>query len=109
MVPNIVINIGRRYPCPRPEQTREVLERVLTLCPEMAPPEIRAVREPTVEDLLPLIIEEGCGFRPARKGGIRLDVDLVESKGKGKVPIVYNYGYVEPFGCAADTDRFEIY
>jgi hypothetical protein len=59
----------------------------------MAPPEVRAVRKPTVEDLLPMIIEEGCGFRPVRKDGVRLEVQWFESKTK-KVPVVHNYGYV---------------
>ncbi|KAG5716181.1 D-amino-acid oxidase [Termitomyces sp. T112] len=88
------------YPRPRPETTRDILERVFTLCPELAPPEIRAVREPAVEDLLPIIIEEGCGFRPGRKGGIR-----IEGEKKGSVSIVYNYGhggygYIASWGSA---------
>jgi D-amino-acid oxidase len=46
-----------------------------------------------VEDLFPIIIEEGCGLRPARKGGIRLELDWAnDMQGNGKVPIVYNYG-----------------
>ena len=78
----------------RPEQTSDVLERALQLCPQLAPPEIRSVREPTVEDLLPLIIEEGCGFRPVRKGGVRLEVEWFGTRTGGKVPVVYNYGWV---------------
>ncbi|KAG6848065.1 hypothetical protein H0H87_004327, partial [Tephrocybe sp. NHM501043] len=63
------------------------------MCPELAPPEVRAEREPTIEDILPLVIEEGCGFRPARKGGIRLDVKWRElDDGNISVPLVFNYG-----------------
>ena len=46
-----------------------------------------------MEDLRALILEEGCGFRPARKGGIRLDIDWVDGKA-GRIPVVFNYGYV---------------
>ena len=51
------------------------------------------MREPKIEDLL--VIEEGCGLRPGRKGGVRLQVELYESSALGrKVPVVYNYGWV---------------
>ncbi|KAI0071590.1 D-amino-acid oxidase [Panus rudis PR-1116 ss-1] len=80
------------YPVARPETTLDILKRGLELCPELAPPEIRAQRQPTVDDLLPIVLEEGCGFRPARKGGIRLDVDWIEGA-KGKIPVVFNYGH----------------
>lgn len=97
-----------RYPCPRPETTYDILKRNLALCPELAPPEIRALRTPTVEDLSPIIIEEGCGFRPARKGGIRLDVDWANLKaGKRKIPIVFNYGYVKPSALSAGLNLNE--
>ncbi|KAF7323833.1 Nuclear export factor [Mycena kentingensis (nom. inval.)] len=83
------------YPIPRPETTQDILQRGFALCPELAPPEIRAQREPTVEDLKPIIIEEGCGLRPARKGGIRLEVEWVAAPGPNavKVPVVHNYGH----------------
>ncbi|KAG6850028.1 hypothetical protein H0H93_002232 [Arthromyces matolae] len=51
--------IPRKYPRPRPETTRDILNRALSLAPELAPPEIRDVRPPSVEDLLPIVIEEG--------------------------------------------------
>ncbi|KAG6917606.1 hypothetical protein DXG01_001835 [Tephrocybe rancida] len=89
-----------KFPRPRPEITRDILERVFDLCPELVPPEIRAVREPNVDDLLPIIIEEGCGFRPTRKGGIRIDGEQ-----RGSVAIVHNYGhggygYISSWGSA---------
>lgn len=70
------------------------MERSFALCPELAPPEIRAQREPVLEDLQPIIIEEGCGLRPARKGGIRLEVEWVAAPlgEEKKIPIVFNYG-----------------
>ncbi|EPQ53595.1 D-aspartate oxidase [Gloeophyllum trabeum ATCC 11539] len=83
------------YPTPRPETTMDILTRGLALCPELAPQSIRDQREPTVDDLLPLVIEEGCGLRPARKGGIRLEVEWhASADGQGRrLPIVHNYGH----------------
>jgi len=83
------------FPKARPETTIDILERGLALYPELAPPSVRDKREPTVEDLKPLIVEEGCGFRPARKGGIRLQCEWVAVPGsEGQtVPIIHNYGH----------------
>ena len=53
---------------------------------------MRAQREPTVDDLRAIMLEEGCGFRPARKGGIRLEVEWTENGGKERIPAVHNYG-----------------
>ena len=78
---------------PRPEITKDILERSFALCPELASPDIRAEREPTINDVLPLIVGEGCGFRPAREGGIRMEVEWTEGiSGRGRVPIIHNYG-----------------
>ncbi|KAF8632904.1 hypothetical protein AX17_004750 [Amanita inopinata Kibby_2008] len=82
------------YPVPRFKTSREILELGLAVCPELAPPEVRAVREPTVEDVLPLIVEEGCGLRPERKGGVRLEVEWFTRRSDNvKVPVVHNYGH----------------
>lgn len=82
------------FPRPRPETTSDILKRCLTMCPDLAPPEIRKVREPTVEDLSSIIVEEGCGLRPGRTGGIRLEVEWFDAIAReGKVPVVYNYGH----------------
>jgi D-aspartate oxidase len=84
------MEVRTRYPVARPETTRSILERTFLACPELAPPAIRAQREPTVEDII--VIEEGCGLRPGRIGGIRLEAQWSEA-GKGrKVPVVFNYG-----------------
>ncbi|KAL4251957.1 DAMOX/DASOX family protein [Abortiporus biennis] len=80
------------YPVARPETTVDILTRGLALCPELAPPEIRAQRAPTIDDLYPIIVEEGCGFRPGRRGGIRHDTEWIDSA-KGKIPLVFNYGH----------------
>jgi hypothetical protein len=80
------------YPRPRAEITEDILRRGFALCPELAPPEVRSQRQPTIDDVRPLIIEEGCGLRPARKGGIRLEVEYVDAAGQTKVPVVFNYG-----------------
>ena len=82
-----------RHPLPRPETKHKILETAVSLCPELAPPEVRAVREPTIEDVLPLVVEEGCGLRPARKGGIRLEVEWFKRGSTSEtVPVVHNYG-----------------
>ncbi|KAL4251974.1 DAMOX/DASOX family protein [Abortiporus biennis] len=82
------------FPVARHSTTLEILARGLALCPEIAPPEIRSGRTPTVDDLLPILLEEGCGFRPARKGGIRLGVEWINGgKSKSKIPLVFNYGH----------------
>ncbi|KAI0938428.1 hypothetical protein AcW1_001838 [Taiwanofungus camphoratus] len=82
------------YPIARPETTEDILQRCLQLCPELAPPEIRAERPPTTNDLRPLILEEGCGLRPVRKGGIRIGLEWIDdSKDSRKIPMVLNYGH----------------
>jgi D-aspartate oxidase/D-amino-acid oxidase len=94
------------YPMPRPEITQDILERGFALCPELASPDIRVERKPTIDDVLPHIISVGCGFRPARKGGIRLEVEWTEGVGgRGRVPVIHNYGhdgygYQTSLGCA---------
>ncbi|KAJ2937063.1 hypothetical protein H1R20_g26, partial [Candolleomyces eurysporus] len=87
-------------PTPRPETTQSILERVLKLAPELVP----GKANPTVEDIWPIVIEEGCGFRPGRKGGLRLEAGEVQVPHTDKtIPVVYNYGhagsgYIASFG-----------
>lgn len=96
------------FPTARPEITQDILTRALALCPELAPPEIRAIRKPTLDDILPHVISENCGLRPARKGGIRLEVEWVDGatvKRETNVPLIHNYGhggygYQTSWGCA---------
>lgn len=85
------------YPHARPETTKEIIERCIALMPEIVPPETRNKHadDPkhsfTVEDVEPIIIEAGCGLRPARKGGIRLESQVVNGKSK-PVVVVHHYG-----------------
>ncbi|KAI6099486.1 hypothetical protein EDD16DRAFT_1658205 [Pisolithus croceorrhizus] len=81
------------FPVPRAQDRDYVLAGVLAVCPELAPPEIRAKRMPTIDDLRPLIVEEGCGLRPGRKGGIRLETEWLEAGPQSEIPVVYNYGH----------------
>ena len=82
-----------RYPMPRPEITQDIIERGFALCPELASPDIRVERKPTIDDVSPHIVSEGCGFRPGRKGGIRLEVEWTDGiGGRGRVPVIHNYG-----------------
>ncbi|KIJ14603.1 D-aspartate oxidase [Paxillus involutus ATCC 200175] len=94
-----IIGTNDWNPVPSAEDREIVLTRALALSADLAPPSIRATREPTIEDLRPLIIDEGCGLRPGRKGGIRLEVEWIDSgTGEGqeqrkRIPVVYNYGH----------------
>ncbi|KAF9566534.1 D-aspartate oxidase [Agrocybe pediades] len=94
------------HPRPRPETTRDILARVLEMHPAIVPPAAReSGRKPTVEDVLPIIVEESCGFRPCRKSGPRLESEWIET-GKRKIPVVYNYGhggfgYIASYGSAS--------
>lgn len=81
-----------RFPLPRPETRMDLLRRGLELYPELAPPEVREKRKPVVDDLLPLIVEDGCGLRPSRKGGLRLEAKKAQVKGGHTVPVIFNYG-----------------
>lgn len=94
-----------RYPYPRKETTLKILSRAIEIRPQLAPEEVRSVREPSVKDLLPLIIREQCGFRPQRDNGIRIEKEWWNVQGKvlnenenhrseGDTLIVYNYGFV---------------
>ncbi|EJC98787.1 D-aspartate oxidase [Fomitiporia mediterranea MF3/22] len=81
-------------PKPRAVTTKDILERGLVLCPELSPSYAEdKSRVPTIEDVKPIIIEEGCGLRPGRNGGIRLEKGILETVAGLKVPIVYNYGH----------------
>ncbi|KXN91811.1 D-amino-acid oxidase [Leucoagaricus sp. SymC.cos] len=93
------------YPLPRQETKIDILRRGLALCPELTPPEVRQAREPTVEDLLPLVIEDSVGLRPCRKDGLRLESQRIQTKDGRAVPLVFNYGhaghgYISSWGCA---------
>ncbi|KAH6905344.1 D-amino-acid oxidase [Coprinopsis sp. MPI-PUGE-AT-0042] len=89
------------YPQARPETTRDILERALKFRPDLVPEHLRKDGEkPSVEDIMPLVIEEGCGFRPGRKGGLRLEAGQIKVSA-----VIYNYGhagagYVASFGTA---------
>ena len=94
-----------RYPHSREETTVATLIRALKLCPQLASPEVRAVRKPTINDLLSHVIGEGCGLQPGRKGGIRIESEWWSNKGKmlpqgetdesgKKNLVVYSYGSV---------------
>ncbi|KAF8339534.1 uncharacterized protein EI90DRAFT_3279207 [Cantharellus anzutake] len=96
-------------PEPLKEITEDILRRCLKLCPELVTgsPEFKSStsgpeaegggtpRKVTVDDLRPFIIEEGCGLRPARKGGIRFEVDWLSAaeSTNGKIPVIHHYGH----------------
>jgi len=84
-------------PDPLKEITEDILIRCLKLCPELVTgsPEFtgKTTSAPSVQDLQQFIIEEGCGLRPARRGGIRLEVDWLELDSAGKIPVIHHYGH----------------
>lgn len=88
------VRLFNRYPSPRPETTQDILRRALMLYPELAPPAVRSKKSPEVSDLVPLIVEEGCGLRPMRKGGPRIELEMMKSPKGNMVPVVHNYGSV---------------
>ncbi|QRW10503.1 FAD-dependent oxidoreductase [Ceratobasidium sp. AG-Ba] len=84
------------YPHPRPETVDEIIKNTLSLSQLIAPPEARENgRTPTMDDVKRIIIESGCGLRPGRKGGIRLEaseISYFEDQKEKKLPLVLNYG-----------------
>ncbi|KAF8156870.1 hypothetical protein B0H34DRAFT_476364 [Crassisporium funariophilum] len=80
------------YPKSRPKTSHDILRRGLAICPELAPAAIRTARAPTVEDLLPIVVEEVCGLRPMRKGGFRIEIERYKMSNGREVPVVHNYG-----------------
>ena len=85
-----------RYPHCRPEVTRDILERANSLCPELATPLLRGTsRAPSADDLYPLIVDMGCGMRPGRQGGVRLEGSFLDIKNlPAKILLIYNYEYM---------------
>jgi len=81
------------YPHPRPEVTEDIIQRVLEMAPDIAPPGIVAQREPSIDDIRPLIIEGGCGLRPGRLGGVRLESTTLSSMNNVDVPVIFSYGH----------------
>ncbi|KAF9259598.1 D-amino-acid oxidase [Marasmius fiardii PR-910] len=82
------------YPAARAETTEDIVQSAFEICPELAPPEIRAQRTPTVEDVKAIVLESGCGLRPARKGGVRLETLFFQLEDdKKEVPVITNYGH----------------
>ncbi|GAW09542.1 d-amino-acid oxidase [Lentinula edodes] len=107
------------FPTPRPETTLDILRRGVRLCPELLhPPPPTASTDGTYTTITPItltpdaldnlsdtdflnlvepfIIEAGCGFRPARKGGLRLEVEWIVQSETGsapQIPLVHNYGH----------------
>lgn len=74
-------------------QTTDILERCIAMAPDLIPETLSRNREPRilVEELRKLIIEEGAGLRPARKGGVRIESETTKV-GNDSVPVVHHYG-----------------
>ena len=59
-----------RFGLARPETSRKILERAVHFDRNLLPPDKRQTG--TYLDLD--VVEEGCGRRPARKGGVRIEI-----------------------------------
>jgi D-amino-acid oxidase len=65
------------------------------MAPDLIPTSMSKNRDPKVlvEELRKLLIEEGSGLRPARKGGVRIESEELKL-GRDTVPLIHHYGYV---------------
>lgn len=80
---------------PREETKRDILTRVLEICPTLTPPNTRAegdIATPKVAELEPLVVDHLVGFRPSRTGRTRLEKEQV-AIGDSVVPVIHNYGH----------------
>ncbi|KAJ6564490.1 FAD dependent oxidoreductase [Mycena capillaripes] len=76
------------HPTSRPETVKLLKERGIEAFPELLPESKREARN--IEDLD--MVEECVGLRPTRKGGVRLEVGILDV-GDKTIPIVHNYGH----------------
>ena len=99
-------DVGDFEPKPRAETTEMIKRRGIQLCPELLPVAKRAAMDTKDLD----VIENGCGLRPTRAGGIRVELDSISGQycspclsislrfrfgavGQKQVPLVHNYGH----------------
>lgn len=61
-----------------------IKERAIELCPELLPIDKRAAMD--IDDLV--VISENAGLRPSRRGGIRIDSEMI-----GSTVVVNCYGH----------------
>lgn len=62
-------------------------------------------QKPSPEDLSSIVVREVVGFRPARKGGMRLERGKNIEVNQTSIPVVHNYGHSgagwqSSWGCA---------
>jgi len=97
---------------PRPEASLDIKKRALALFPELAPYSATANgRIPVPGDLEPIVLRDVVGFRPARKGGLRLEVGAnltIPSSTDKYVPVIHNIGHSGAgwqscWGCAEEV------
>ncbi|KAL3303449.1 D-amino-acid oxidase [Colletotrichum asianum] len=85
-------DIGNWNSQPDPNTALRIMQRIVDLCPDIAGGKGIAGLD---------VIRHGVGFRPWRKGGLRLE----EEKLDDQTWIIHNYGhsgwgYMESYGCA---------
>ena len=63
------------------------------MAPDLIPESISKNRNPKVlvEELKKLLIEEGSGLRPARKGGVRIESEELQV-GSDSISLIHHYG-----------------
>ena len=67
----------------------------MKICPELINhlEHLDSQNNDPIELLRSQIIRTGVGFRPARKGGVRLEIEIEEYNDKEKYFIIHNYGH----------------
>ena len=97
---------------PRRDTRKDILRRALEICPDLLPPNERAMGRGGQEAwkrLEKLVLGDVVGFRPARKAGIRLELgNDVAIDGRRRIGVVHNYGHggagwQSCWGCAEDV------
>ncbi|KAJ7151246.1 D-amino-acid oxidase [Mycena filopes] len=76
------------HPTSRPETVRLLKQRGLKVFPELLPKHKRATGG--INDID--VVEECVGYRPSRKGDVRVEAGILNFGGR-KVPVVHNYGH----------------
>ncbi|KAI8804568.1 hypothetical protein BJ742DRAFT_824166 [Cladochytrium replicatum] len=89
--------LGNTNPNPDAQTAKEIMGRCLVLCPELL--------DPVTGGAPPPIVRHVVGFRPTRKGGVRMEAEVQLTKLGRPLLVVHNYGhggygFQSSWGCA---------
>ncbi|KAK8219286.1 D-amino acid oxidase [Zalaria obscura] len=87
---------------PDPNLAIRIMKRCIELCPKLVP------EGKGIEALD--IIRHGVGLRPMRKGGIRIEKEIIKGPDGQAVQVVHNYGhggygYQTSYGCSQQVEK----